>query len=103
MTRLQSHVYNLILCCSKRAFGVTINGEMSAAPNDCGLFMRAVGVDSFNPQCSEYNAWETYNATMKEGLTNFVSATFDALGDWWFWTWKVWAIFVFFDNLPSQI
>ncbi|KAF9045268.1 glycoside hydrolase family 5 protein [Panaeolus papilionaceus] len=87
--RMACAAWSAALNISKRAFGVTINGEMSAAPNDCGLFMRAVGVDSFNPQCGEYNAWETYNATMKEGLMNFVSATFDALGDWWFWTWKI--------------
>ncbi|CAA7271152.1 unnamed protein product [Cyclocybe aegerita] len=74
---------------SRRNFGVTFGGEFSASPNDCGLFMVGVGQVSSNPQCSEYDSWETYNSTMKEGIQNFVKASFDALGDWFFWTWKI--------------
>ncbi|KAJ3516166.1 hypothetical protein NLJ89_g1298 [Agrocybe chaxingu] len=70
-------------------FGVTFGGEFSASPNDCGLFMVGVGQVSSNPQCPEYDSWETFNTTMKEGIQNFVKASFDALGDWFFWTWKL--------------
>ncbi|KAF9053337.1 glycoside hydrolase family 5 protein [Panaeolus papilionaceus] len=74
---------------SRSAFGVTMAGEMSASPNDCGLYMRGVNITSANPQCPEYDTWETWNTTMKAGIQNYVSASFDALGDWFFWTWKI--------------
>jgi len=74
---------------SRRDFGITIAGEFSGSPNDCGLFLHGVGQSSTNPQCPVYNDWEAFNATMKEGVKNFVMASMDALGDWFFWTWKV--------------
>ncbi|TFK32824.1 glycoside hydrolase superfamily [Crucibulum laeve] len=74
---------------SRQAFGVTIAGEFSGSPNDCGLFLLGVGTDSTNPQCPEYDDWENFNSTMKEGIKNFIEASFDALGDWFFWTWKI--------------
>ncbi|EAU80677.2 exo-beta-1,3-glucanase [Coprinopsis cinerea okayama7 len=74
---------------SRRAIGPTVGGEFSAAPNDCGLFLRGVGIESPHPQCQEYDDWENYNATMKEGLESFITASFDALGDFFFWTWKI--------------
>ncbi|KAJ2912465.1 hypothetical protein MD484_g7948, partial [Candolleomyces efflorescens] len=69
--------------------GPTVSGEFSGAPNDCGLFIRAVNVESFHPQCAEYNDWENYNSTMKAGLQNWIMASFDAFGDFFFWTWKI--------------
>ncbi|KAF6750558.1 glycoside hydrolase superfamily [Ephemerocybe angulata] len=74
---------------SRNAMGPTFCGEFSAAPNDCGLFIRAVGVESMHPQCAEYNDWENYNSTMKAGLQNWITASFDAFGDFFFWTWKI--------------
>lgn len=74
---------------SRRNFGLIIGGEFAASPNDCGLFLLGVKGQSSNPQCPEYNDWENYNNTMKEGIQNFLVATFDALQDWFFWTWKV--------------
>ncbi|KAG2019610.1 exo-beta-1,3-glucanase [Coprinopsis cinerea AmutBmut pab1-1] len=74
---------------SRRTIGPTVGGEFSAAPNDCGLFLRGVGIESPHPQCPEYDDWENYNATMKEGLESFIMASFDALGDFFFWTWKI--------------
>ena len=77
-----------------------IAGEFSAAPNDCGLFMVGVGVVSTHPQCPEYDDWPNYSDTMKAGLLNMVLATMDALGDWFFWTWKVRfvpSLFLFFS------
>lgn len=77
---------------------MTIGGEFAASPNDCGLFLLGVNITSQNPFCPEYDAWETFNGTMKAGIQNFVMATFDALGDWFFWTWKVSSTF-FRDNV----
>ncbi|KJA22085.1 glycoside hydrolase family 5 protein [Hypholoma sublateritium FD-334 SS-4] len=74
---------------SRKNFGVTIGGEFAASPNDCGLYLLGVNITSKNPFCPEYDAWESFNGTMKAGIQNFVMATFDALGDWFFWTWKI--------------
>jgi glucan 1,3-beta-glucosidase len=74
---------------SRQTFGVTIAGEFSATFNDCGTYVRGVGAESTNPQCPEYDGWQTYNDTMREGVLNFVRASQDALQDWFFWTWKV--------------
>ncbi|EAU83584.1 exo-beta-1,3-glucanase [Coprinopsis cinerea okayama7 len=74
---------------TRRALGVTVGGEFSAAVNDCGFWMRAVGIDSFHPQCDLYNAWEDWSEDMVQGLYNFVLASFDAIGDFFFWTWKI--------------
>lgn len=75
---------------SRNNFGVTIAGEFSNAINDCGLYVRGVGG---NPQtsadCSIYNNADAWNATMKDGFRNFMLASMDALGDWFFWTWKI--------------
>ncbi|KAJ3535923.1 hypothetical protein NMY22_g6264 [Coprinellus aureogranulatus] len=73
----------------RRNIGPTFCGEFSAAPNDCGLFIRAVGVESTHPQCALYNDWENYSDAMKAGLQNFMMASFDSFGDWFFWTWKI--------------
>lgn len=74
---------------ARAGFGVTVTGEFSAALNDCGLFMIGVNVNSTNPECPIYENWENYNDTMKQGVMNEVLASMDALGDWFFWTWKV--------------
>ncbi|KAI0029788.1 glycoside hydrolase family 5 protein [Vararia minispora EC-137] len=74
---------------ARSAFGVTITGEFTGTFNDCGLFVSGVGANSTNPQCPEYDDWRNFNATMKEGLANFVRASYDAFGDWFFWTWKI--------------
>ncbi|KAI5900779.1 glycoside hydrolase family 5 protein [Schizophyllum commune H4-8] len=74
---------------SQRNFGVTISGEMAASPNDCGLFLRGAGSNSTNSQCPYYDDWQNYNDTMKEGIQNFALASFDALQNWFFWTWKI--------------
>jgi hypothetical protein len=74
---------------SRQGFGVTIAGEFSVAPNDCGLFLNGVNSTSANPDCSKYNEWASYNSSMKDGLSSIFQASADALGDWIFWTWKV--------------
>ncbi|KDR72002.1 hypothetical protein GALMADRAFT_1344210 [Galerina marginata CBS 339.88] len=74
---------------ARQNFGVTLGGEFSASPNDCGLFLLGVDKVSTNPQCPMYGDWQNYSDAMKSGLSTMVSASFDALGDWFFWTWKV--------------
>ncbi|KAF8176767.1 glycoside hydrolase family 5 protein [Pholiota molesta] len=74
---------------SRQNFGVTIAGEFAGSPNDCGLYVRGVGENATSPQCPEYDPWESYNSTMKAGIQNFIMSQFDALGDWFFWTWKI--------------
>lgn len=83
----------LLNCCSlsnsQQNFGVTITGEFSDAPNDCGLFLHGVGPNSTDPQCDLYDDWQSYNESMKAGLMNIALASFDAFQDWFFWTWKI--------------
>ncbi|KAF9002759.1 glycoside hydrolase superfamily [Cyathus striatus] len=74
---------------SRTNFGVVFAGEFSASPNDCGLFLTGVNSTASTPDCGPYNDWQSYNDTMKAGIQNFVEASFDALGDWFFWTWKI--------------
>ncbi|TFK22497.1 glycoside hydrolase [Coprinopsis marcescibilis] len=74
---------------TKRELGVTIAGEFSGAINDCGLFIREVDRASEHPQCEMYNNWETWSDEVKWGLESFIMASFDAIGDFFWWTWKV--------------
>ena len=76
--------------CSRQNFGVSLAGEFSGSPNDCGLFLLGVNETGLTPGCDTiYNDWASYTAAMKAGVQNFIEAQFDALGDWFFWTWKV--------------
>jgi len=68
---------------------VTFVGEFAASPNDCGLFLHGVSASAQTPNCSLYDDWSTYTSDMKQGILNFVMASMDAFGDWFFWTWKV--------------
>lgn len=74
---------------TRQLLGVTVGGEFSGAINDCGLFMRAVGVDSQHSQCALYNDWENWTPEIKQGIYNFILASFDAIGDYFWWTWKI--------------
>ncbi|KAF8633475.1 hypothetical protein AX15_001435 [Amanita polypyramis BW_CC] len=74
---------------SRSTFGVTFVGEFAASPNDCGVFLRGVGNPSQTPNCAAYNQWQSYSSAMKHGIQNFVMASMDAFGDWFFWTWKI--------------
>ncbi|KAG2012277.1 exo-beta-1,3-glucanase [Coprinopsis cinerea AmutBmut pab1-1] len=74
---------------TKMALGVTIGGEFSGALNDCGRYIREVGVTSDHPQCRLYDDWENWTDELKAGLQNFILASMDAIGDFFFWTWKV--------------
>ncbi|PFH46075.1 glycoside hydrolase family 5 protein [Amanita thiersii Skay4041] len=74
---------------SRRDFGLTIVGEFAASPNDCGLFLRGAHGHPQTGDCDAFDNWEHYTREMKEGIKNFVMASMDAFGDWFFWTWKI--------------
>ncbi|KAI0343529.1 glycoside hydrolase [Trametopsis cervina] len=75
---------------SRTNFGITVAGEFSNAINDCGLFVRGVGNGpQYGGDCSVFNNVASWTPAMKEGFSNFILASMDALGDWFFWTWKI--------------
>ncbi|OSC98799.1 glycoside hydrolase family 5 protein [Trametes coccinea BRFM310] len=79
---------------SRQAFGVTFAGEFSNAINDCGLYVNGVNGDTaansaYGPGCSYWEDYANWSDENKQGLLNFALASMDALGDWFFWTWKI--------------
>ena len=75
---------------SRQAFGVTIAGEFSNAINNCGLFVNGVGGSgTAAANCTFFSDSSLWDDDTKAGLLNFAQASMDALGDWFFWTWKV--------------
>ncbi|KAI1785382.1 glycoside hydrolase [Ganoderma leucocontextum] len=75
---------------SRKAFGISIAGEFSNAINDCGQWVLGVDRPSYYGPGEDY--WEDasrWSQETKQGLLNFAKASMDALGDWFFWTWKV--------------
>lgn len=80
----------LSLFYSRSAFGVTIAGEFSNGYNDCGLFVNGVANGpSSAADCDLFSDASKWDQATKEGVKNFALASMDALGDWFFWTWKV--------------
>ncbi|KAF7337353.1 Glycoside hydrolase family 5 protein [Mycena sanguinolenta] len=75
---------------SRADFGVTVAGEFSNGYNDCGLFLHGVnGTTSYGGDCSLWEDSSAWNASVKAGLMEYALASMDALGDWFFWTWKI--------------
>ncbi|KAF9783809.1 glycoside hydrolase [Thelephora terrestris] len=75
---------------SQTAFGVTISGEYSNGINDCGFFLEGTGpYTPANPDCAFWNDWQDWDQNTKAGLLNFGLASMDALGNPFFWTWKI--------------
>ena len=69
---------------------MTIAGEFSNAINDCGLWV--IGVDvpaTYGAGCDYWSDASMWSDETKQGLMNFAMASMDALGDWFFWTWKI--------------
>ncbi|KAH7107767.1 glycoside hydrolase [Auriculariales sp. MPI-PUGE-AT-0066] len=76
-------------------------GEFSLAINDCGLNVNGVGlgqryegtlIGNDKPaagNCSDWDIWENYTADTKAGLKDFALHEFDALYNYFFWTWKI--------------
>jgi hypothetical protein len=94
---------------SQTAFGVTTAGEFSGGFNDCGkffvndyggsrltsfaspgLYLRGIpGSHTFSGDCTVWQDASTWTDAQKAGVQAFIMASMDALGDWFFWTWKV--------------
>ncbi|KAI0356336.1 glycoside hydrolase [Trametes cingulata] len=75
---------------SRKNFGISIAGEFSNAINDCGLWVVGVGIDAhYGPDCGYWMDASQWSDANKQGLLNFALASMDALGDFFFWTWKI--------------
>ncbi|KAF8625907.1 hypothetical protein AX17_006633 [Amanita inopinata Kibby_2008] len=74
---------------SQKAFGVTLGGEFSTAINDCGLWLSGIGSSPGHPDCSLWDNWSSYNASIIDGLKKVTLASMDALQNFFFWTWKI--------------
>ncbi|KAF8058540.1 glycoside hydrolase family 5 protein [Lyophyllum atratum] len=76
---------------SRSNFGVTVAGEFSNGFNDCGLFLKGVAGrgTTYGGNCADWQDSSKWSAATKAGLQKFAEASMDALGDWFFWTWKV--------------
>lgn len=71
-------------------FGVTVAGEFSNGFNDCGLFLNGVpGSSSYGGNCNDWQDSSNWTAGTKAGVMQFALASMDALGDFFFWTWKI--------------
>ncbi|KAF9465316.1 glycoside hydrolase superfamily [Collybia nuda] len=74
---------------SQTVFGVTLGGEFSTAINDCGLWLNGIGSTPGHPDCSIWDDWSSYNATLVSALKQVTLASMDALQNFFFWTWKI--------------
>ena len=82
-------------------YGVNSAGEWSAAPNDCGLWVNSVGGGSRYDgthadyigkgvgSCDYWNDWTQWDQATKDNMLTLVSASMDALQNFFFWTWKI--------------
>ncbi|KAK6978188.1 glycoside hydrolase family 5 protein [Favolaschia claudopus] len=88
--RLACNSWGSSLNNSRKNFGVTIAGEFSNGYNDCGLFLNGVnGTHSFGGDCDDWQDSSNWDDGTKAGVKAFAMASMDALGDWFFWTWKI--------------
>lgn len=76
---------------SRSNFGITMAGEFSPAFLDCGLFVNGVNSTrkSYQGDCSFWDNYKRWSLILKSSLSELVLAQMDALGDYFFFTWKV--------------
>ncbi|EEB98010.1 hypothetical protein MPER_02562 [Moniliophthora perniciosa FA553] len=86
---------------SMEIFGMNNAGEFSNAINDCGLWVNGVGqgiryegsyVWEDFPRigdCERWTDWSNFDEQTKDGIKSFAMASFDALQNYFFWTWKI--------------
>ncbi|GJJ12020.1 hypothetical protein Clacol_006260 [Clathrus columnatus] len=86
---------------SMATVGMTVAGEFSLATNDCGLYVNGVNLGTryegtfpggptvATGSCEPWDDWESYTEDTKQQLFEFAIASMDALGNWFFWTWKI--------------
>jgi hypothetical protein len=86
---------------SRKDYGITIAGEWSNGFNDCGLFLNGVAEKdtvTYGGNCEDWMDSSKWDAATKAGIMQFAKASMSALGDNFFWTWKVRLVF-FSSNL----
>ena len=84
---------------SLSAFGLTTAGEHSLAINDCGLFLNGVGLgnrfdgtfagSTAAGSCQEILDWPNWSDATKASYLQIALSSFDALQNFFFWTWKI--------------
>ncbi|KAF8321309.1 glycoside hydrolase family 5 protein [Clavulina sp. PMI_390] len=83
-------------------YGFVHAGEWSLGYTDCGQWLTGVNQGTRyegnysnpnpNPKignCADILDYTTWNATYKQGLMDFASASMDVLQNWFFWNWKI--------------
>ncbi|KAJ2931098.1 hypothetical protein H1R20_g5978, partial [Candolleomyces eurysporus] len=74
---------------SRSSFGITVAGAFSPAFLDCGLFVNGVeDISRYRGDCSFWENSTGWGLALKASLTQLVLAQMDALGDYFFFTWK---------------
>ncbi|RXW21154.1 hypothetical protein EST38_g4705 [Candolleomyces aberdarensis] len=75
---------------SRSDFGITVAGGFSLGFLDCGLFVNGVGHNSsYEGDCSFWESSKNWGLNLKGSLMQLVLAQMDALGDYFFYTWKI--------------
>ncbi|EJD52026.1 glycoside hydrolase [Auricularia subglabra TFB-10046 SS5] len=75
---------------SMNTFGLTISGEWSLGFNDCGQYIWGLRDEPHTTNCDA--AWNDYTKWTQDTKDKFMSLAkshMDALGNFFFWTWKV--------------
>lgn len=84
-----------------QTFGAIVAGEWSAAVNDCGKWLNAVGAGTrwegtyegytgpVGGSCRVFNDYRLWDEDFKEGIQNFVLGQLDSFRDVFFWTWAI--------------
>ncbi|KAH7101258.1 glycoside hydrolase [Auriculariales sp. MPI-PUGE-AT-0066] len=74
---------------SRNTFGVTIAGEWSLGASDCGQYIWGLRDKPHTTNCDEYwNDYTKWTDDMKAKFLSLAKSHMDALGDFFFWTWK---------------
>ncbi|KAJ2927009.1 hypothetical protein H1R20_g10093, partial [Candolleomyces eurysporus] len=74
---------------SRSNFGITLAGAFSLAFSDCGFYVRGVNTTStYEGDCSFWENSKNWGLALKASLTQLALAQMDALGDYFFFTWK---------------
>jgi glucan 1,3-beta-glucosidase len=85
---------------SMNQFGLSGAGEWSNAVTDCGLYVNGVGlgtryegtyppVSKVTGDCTEWTDYQKWSTSKKADVKRFAMASMDALGNYFFWTWRI--------------
>ncbi|KZV79697.1 glycoside hydrolase [Exidia glandulosa HHB12029] len=75
---------------SMNTFGMTIAGEWSLGFNDCGQYIWGLRDAPHTTNCdAEWNDYTKWTPDTKDKFLSLAKSHMDALGNFFFWTWKV--------------